>query len=74
MSKPFITFIHTKNNLWKLLVIFDSDTIYYSQEYSHSELRDFKYPHNIEISDDDKNIIIIHSHNNKKLLTLKKLC
>lgn len=44
MSNPFITIVHVENNYCKLLLIYNENKFYYSENKSHRELRDFKCP------------------------------
>lgn len=66
MSEPFITIVYNNNNYFcKLLILYDENRYYYSENKSHKELRDFKTPHLIEIHADS---IIVHSKNKRLLI------
>lgn len=55
---------------WKILVIYDLNTIYHSGLKPYDDIRYFKKPSQIEVDGED---IVLHSKNGKQLIRLKRL-
>ena len=67
MTAPFITIVHNANYTCKLLVLYDINKYYYSEDKSHKQLTNFKQPKLIETHFDK---LILHSKNNKHILII----
>jgi hypothetical protein len=67
MNEPFITIVYNNDYICRLLILYDENRYYYSENKSYKELRDFKTPHLMEIHKDS---IVLHSKNNRHLLII----
>ena len=65
-EKPDIHIIFVKN-WYKLLVIYNSDNMYYVDVKSYKDLRYFKTPSHIDVFDD---YIVLSSKNGKNMIVL----
>lgn len=69
MNTPLVTIVHNKKDgFCRLLLLYNQDKYYYSENKAHSDLRDFKNPYLIDTHTDS---IILHSrHHKNKILVI----